>query len=150
MEWSIMKPSHRQALARALSRRTVLRSAGAAGVAAAGVGVTACSGPDEHNPRLPDPNAQATIAKSAVPEGSGVIVGEFVVTQPEKGEFAAYSAACPHQGCNVTDVVGDTIQCACHGSQFAVADGSMTQGPATTGLTPATVTEDGDELQLTA
>ena len=140
-----MKPESRRALNSALSRRTVLRGAGLATV---GIAVGACTGPNESNPRLPDEHAQATVAKSAVPVGSGVIVDQFVITQPTEGSFAAYSSICPHQGCPVNGIAGDTITCGCHGSTFSTLDGSATQGPATKGLAEATVTEDGDQLHI--
>jgi nitrite reductase/ring-hydroxylating ferredoxin subunit/uncharacterized membrane protein len=40
---------------------------------------------------------------------------------------------CAHAGCSLSDgtVVGDTIQCGCHGSRFKLADGSVVVGPAT-------------------
>ena len=52
-----------------------------------------------------------------------------MLTQPEAGTFTAFSATCTHQGCAVTEVVGGTINCPCHGSKFAIADGSVTAGP---------------------
>jgi len=57
-----------------------------------------------------------------------------VVTQPVSGTFKAFSATCTHQGCAVSEVANGTINCPCHGSRFAVADGSVTAGPATTPL----------------
>jgi nitrite reductase/ring-hydroxylating ferredoxin subunit/uncharacterized membrane protein len=40
---------------------------------------------------------------------------------------------CAHAGCSLSDgkIVGDTIQCGCHGSRFKLADGSVVVGPAT-------------------
>lgn len=142
-----MEPLHRKALARALSRRSVLRGTG---LAVAGVGLAACTGPDEENPRLPDPHAHTVVDKSAVPEGSGVIVEPFVVTQPEPGVFKAYSSVCPHQGCHVTSISEQTVICGCHGSQFSTTDGSVSQGPATQPLAEAKVIDSGDQLQITA
>lgn len=41
---------------------------------------------------------------------------------------------CAHAGCSLSEgkVVGDTIQCKCHGSRFKLADGAVVVGPATT------------------
>ena len=69
-----------------------------------------------------------------VPVGGGVVLADrdVVVTQPVPGTFQAFSATCTHQGCTVSEVANGTINCPCHGSRFAVADGSVTAGPATT------------------
>jgi len=39
---------------------------------------------------------------------------------------------CAHQGCNLSDgkVVGDTIECPCHGSRYRLRDGLVVRGPA--------------------
>jgi nitrite reductase/ring-hydroxylating ferredoxin subunit len=44
--------------------------------------------------------------KSDVPEGGGVVFRDqkVVVTQPEPGEFKAFTAVCTHQGCLVDSV----------------------------------------------
>jgi Rieske Fe-S protein len=67
-----------------------------------------------------------------VPTGGGVILSSanMVVTQPAKGTFKVFSATCTHQGCPVSQITGQTIDCPCHGSQFSITDGSVVQGPA--------------------
>lgn len=80
--------------------------------------------------------------------GSGAIFAEqqVVVTQPTEGEFRAFDTTCTHQGCPVSEVT-DTINCDCHGSAFALEDGSVVQGPATAPLAAKQVTvEDGTIL----
>ncbi|WP_436758167.1 Rieske (2Fe-2S) protein [Streptosporangium sp. V21-05] len=68
---------------------------------------------------------------SSIPVGGGrIIKGTWVVTQPRKGTFRAFSAKCTHQGCPVSTIRGGTIDCACHGSKFRIADGSVARGPA--------------------
>jgi len=87
-----------------------------------------------------------TIAKTSdVPVGSGVIVGEIVITQPSAGEFKGFSAICTHAGCTVAEVAGGTINCPCHGSKFNL-DGSVANGPATRPLAPETVTVQGGSI----
>ncbi|MER6824906.1 Rieske (2Fe-2S) protein [Streptosporangium sp. NPDC000563] len=68
---------------------------------------------------------------SGIPVGGGrIIKGTWVVTQPVKGTFRAFSAKCTHQGCTVATIRGGTINCPCHGSKFRIADGSVARGPA--------------------
>ncbi|MEK6208201.1 MAG: Rieske 2Fe-2S domain-containing protein [Chloroflexota bacterium] len=39
---------------------------------------------------------------------------------------------CAHQGCSLSEgkIVGDTIECGCHGSRFRLGDGLVVRGPA--------------------
>lgn len=92
--------------------------------------------------------AANAIAKTAdVPVGSGVIVGEVVVTQPSAGVFKGFSAKCTHAGCTVNKVAEGTIDCPCHGSKFNL-DGSVANGPATKPLEAQAVTVQGDSIVL--
>lgn len=117
-----------------------LTACGSADGTAAGTSTTAASGGS---------GGSTTLAKSDVPEGGGVVVkdAKVVVTQPSAGEFKAFSAVCTHQGCIVSGVTS-TIDCACHNSKFALADGSVVSGPATSALAAKTVTADGDNLAI--
>lgn len=135
-----------------VSRRAAL------GVAAGAVtgAVAACAGPaqDSDAPPSPAPGTEevpspeesvATVEE--VPVGGGVVLAgaAVVLTQPEAGEFRAFSTTCTHEGCPVDEVVGDEIVCPCHGSRFSIADGSRTEGPASEPLEeyPVTVTGEG-------
>jgi len=73
-----------------------------------------------------------SVATSKVPVGSGVILddADYVVTQPSKGNFKAFSKICTHMKCPVTEVDGRNIVCRCHGSQYSIKDGSVTNPPA--------------------
>ncbi|MEU0488963.1 Rieske (2Fe-2S) protein [Nocardiopsis sp. NPDC006139] len=135
-----------------LSRRAVL---GAAAGAATGA-VAACSGPGQGTgaPASPSPESapapspeESVATVEEVPVGGGVVLpgAAVVLTQPEEGEFRAFSTTCTHEGCPVDEVVGDEIVCPCHGSRFSIADGSRTDGPASEPLEeyPVTVTGEG-------
>ncbi len=63
--------------------------------------------------------------------------------------FLAVSSVCPHAGATVEfKSAQSTFSCAAHGSTFA-ADGALTQGPATKGLTKLTVEVTGATLSVT-
>ncbi|WP_345427249.1 Rieske (2Fe-2S) protein, partial [Pseudonocardia xishanensis] len=94
------------------------------------------------------PAAAATTADGAV--GGGVILAaqQIVITQPTAGRFEAFSTTCTHQGCEVTEVTDGQIVCPCHGSRFAVADGSVTDGPAGSPLPARAIAVSGDFITL--
>jgi Rieske Fe-S protein len=73
---------------------------------------------------------------------------QVVVTQPVQGEFKAFSAVCPHQGCLVSSVSDNAILCACHGSLFNASTGDVEQGPAVQGLAPVAVKDSNGTLVL--
>ncbi|MFJ8078697.1 Rieske (2Fe-2S) protein [Streptomyces sp. NPDC096176] len=141
-------------------RRTVL-AAGAAGAAAL---MTGCGGgdgggddPATQPPGTPEQDvspaaAGEELASTAdIPVGGGKIFADrkVVVTQPKAGEFKAFSAVCPHQGCTVVNVTGGMINCTCHDSKFKIADGTVADGPATKPLPPEQITVSGDSIRLT-
>ncbi|WP_249358109.1 Rieske (2Fe-2S) protein [Nocardia cyriacigeorgica] len=85
-----------------------------------------------------------------IPVGGGTVFPEraTVVTQPQPGQFRAFSAICPHRGCAVTTVDDDAIICPCHGSRFRTSDGAVTNGPAEQPLEPRTITATATELRI--
>jgi Rieske Fe-S protein len=93
------------------------------------------------------PGADAIAKTSEVPVGSGIIVGQVVLTQPTAGDIKGFSAICTHAGCEVNKVAEGTIDCPCHGSKFNL-DGSVAKGPATKPLEPAAVSVSGDSIIL--
>jgi len=73
-----------------------------------------------------------SVATSKVPVGGGVILedADYVITQPSKGQYKAFSKICTHQGCPVASVSDGVIHCNCHGSEYSIKDGSVTNPPA--------------------
>ena len=133
-----------------ISRRRTLT-----GAAVAGVGIpllAACGGDDEGSgsaDSAPEVTSGESLGPSAdVPVGGGKIYPDqkVVVTQPSEGDFKGFSAVCTHQSCLVSQVKDGTIVCTCHGSKFSIEDGSVTIGPATSGLPAVNVTVDGDKI----
>ncbi|MFK4069105.1 Rieske (2Fe-2S) protein [Streptomyces sp. NPDC029674] len=148
-------------------RRTVL----AAGAVTLAAGVAGCSKyGDEGAQEAPPPESTAPggdtpatkspggkpapgpeLARtSEVPVGGGKIVKDrkVVVTQPESGTFKAFSAVCTHSGCLVSEVADGTINCACHGSKYRVADASVADGPAPRPLPEEKITVTGNSITL--
>ncbi|MEW1723441.1 Rieske (2Fe-2S) protein [Streptomyces sp. NPDC093109] len=141
--------------ARIVTRRTVVAAAGAAGLGAA---LVAC-GSDDSSGSSSDNSAGSSsggssgtvLAKTTdIPEGGGVVFGDqgVVVTQPQAGEFKAFSSVCTHSGCAVKGIADGVINCPCHGSKFSATDGSVQAGPATTPLPAKTIKVSGTEISL--
>lgn len=132
------------------NRRTVMKSVGVVGAVTAigtSVGLTSACGSDESTHETP---AEASVASSDVPVGSGAVIDEtYVVTQPKKGEFHAFSSVCTHQGCQVRTVTEDTITCPCHSSQFSTTTGEVLSGPATDPLPEYAVSDSDGTLTIT-
>jgi nitrite reductase/ring-hydroxylating ferredoxin subunit len=92
----------------------------------------------------------AAIKTSDIPVGAGKVYKDqhVVVTQPEAGQYKAFTSICPHQRCDVGSVANNVITCPCHMSRFSAADGSVKNGPAPTGLTAKTATVSGDTITV--
>lgn len=136
------------------SRRSVL-SAGAAGAGAlalAGCGAAedVVGAASSAASAAASSAARDAISKATVPVGGGKIFpdAKVVVTQPEEGQFKAFSAVCTHQGCVVSDVSGGAIVCGCHGSAFDIATGEVLKGPATRPLPGRSVSVGADGITV--
>lgn len=140
-------------------RRAVVLGAAAMGAGA----VLAACGAEENSSSAttssaanPDSSTAASppshdgVEVGQVPVGGGLVSkeGDFVVTQPQAGEFKAFSATCTHKGCTVAGVSDGTISCPCHGSKFSINDGAPVAGPATKPLPQKAVQVDGDVLMV--
>ena len=138
------------------TRRTVLTT-GTAGTAALLVGCGGGDGGDGDSQEQTSPGDAGTgdageeLASTAdIPVGGGRIFEErkVVVTQPQEGDFKAFSAVCTHQGCIVSSVWDETIDCACHGSRFTITDGAVVRGPATRPLPAEKIEVSGNSIRL--
>lgn len=138
-----------------IERRQVVRGAAVVGVVGLGyTGLAACGGggPAGGQGGSQGGNQQsggsggsgdgAIANTSEIPVGGGRIFSEqeIVVTQPEQGEFKAFSAVCTHRGCTVDTVEDNLIKCPCHGSQYSIEDASVQGGPAPEPLPSVEVT----------
>lgn len=145
-------------------RRSVL----AAGLGAPAVlaGLAACGGTQDSAPKQADTSGDAgssdaedtsgggpaaaaeTVEAKLVPVGMAVYLeaSNTVVTQASEGDYHAFDATCPHQGCAVNQAVDGELKCPCHGSRFDLTSGEVLGGPAQTGLTERAVSLKGQEL----
>lgn len=115
-----------------ISRGRFIGLGGALGVSVAGASLLAsCGGSGEGGS-----GGEAIASESEVEPGSAVEFqneGEAaVLVRLESGDFAAYSAVCTHQGCEVAyNAEEGTLDCPCHGSVFDPAqEGEPRGGPA--------------------
>jgi Rieske Fe-S protein len=137
-----------------LPRRAVIAAAAGLGAAAAcgpaatpSTDATASVAPPPPTPtREPRPVAPA----DDIPVGGGRVYPDLrvVVTQPIPGEFRGFGIVCTHDSCELNAVKNGTINCPCHGSRYAITDGSVVRGPARTGLRTEKVAVQGDQVVL--
>jgi len=129
-----------------LTRRGVLIGGGLCTLAVCGVAGCSSYGPED---KPAAPVLPMTVSTSDIPVGGGKIYADhkIVITQPAAGDFKAFSAICTHQGCVVGEVT-TSIGCPCHGSRFAIADGSVVNGPATAPLPALTASASGSEVTV--
>lgn len=137
-------------------RRAVVVGAGlgviATAVAACGSSTTTPQASSETSSQPPAPTGSASPSVSGalaavadVPVGSGVIVGDVVITQATAGDFKGFSSVCTHAGCNVAKITDGKIVCPCHNSEFNL-DGTVAQGPAKKPLEAKAVSVQGNSI----
>ena len=125
-----------------ISRRMVLIGAAVVPVA---VPVAACRTEQKTRAAKLPATGQVLAATADIPVGSGKVVGDVVLTQPQAGVFDGFIARCTHAGCVLTSVDGNTIVCPCHGSKFDL-DGAVARGPATQPLVKAPISVNGGSI----
>jgi Rieske Fe-S protein len=123
-----------------LPRRTFLGCAAAATAAAAGCTTGRAA-----------ESSSFTVSAEEIPVGGAKFFPSqgTVVTQPNLGEFHAFSTTCPHKGCAVNELRNGLIRCPCHGSRFDLTDGSAERGPARKPLARRETTIDGTNIRIT-
>ena len=112
-----------------------------------GVGVdqtTFDPGPEDWTPALP---------ADELPEGEpmAVTVGDTpVMLVRAGGRVRALHDRCSHRGCSLASgtLHRETIECACHGSVFALEDGAIERGPATAPQPAFDVREQDGRLEV--
>ena len=88
---------------------------------------------------------------SDIPKNKGKVVkigDKNLAVVNDAGVVRAFSASCPHLGCDVEwNDAESTWDCPCHGSRFN-ADGSLKHGPAKRGLDPVKIKIENDQIEL--
>jgi nitrite reductase/ring-hydroxylating ferredoxin subunit len=132
------------------TRRQVLRAAGFTALAPASGGVLAGCGPEPTREATVADDGTLSVAAADTPVGGATYYGgaEVVVTQPTEGDYRAFDATCPHQGCATSSFDDGVLVCPCHGSQFDPSSGEVVRGPAETGLTARTAILDGTDVVI--
>jgi nitrite reductase/ring-hydroxylating ferredoxin subunit/uncharacterized membrane protein len=102
----------------------------------------------------PGPQEWTAIGEaSGFPEGEprAAVAQDTPVLVIRRGAtFHALHDRCSHRGCLLSDgeVEGQVVTCACHGSQFDLADGSVIRGPASAGQPVFEVRESDGRLEV--
>ncbi len=78
--------------------------------------------------------------------------GTKVTVASADGHLYAFDDRCTHTGCSLGEgsLVGTTVTCACHGSQFDVTSGAVLRGPARQPVRSRAVQVDGEALMVEA
>ncbi|MGH9079004.1 MAG: Rieske (2Fe-2S) protein, partial [Acidimicrobiales bacterium] len=97
-------------------------------------------------PTPPVPSGDAIGPAASVPVGGSASFTDpksgdpSLVIQQTAGNFVAFDAVCPHEGCTVAyQMSARIIACPCHGSRFNAKTGAVVNGPAPNGLTKINV-----------
>jgi nitrite reductase/ring-hydroxylating ferredoxin subunit len=76
--------------------------------------------------------------------------GEQVAVANVGGTFHAFGDTCTHAQCSLAqgDLEGNTVTCACHGSQFDVTTGEVLNPPATEPVPVFGIRVEDDDIQI--
>jgi nitrite reductase/ring-hydroxylating ferredoxin subunit len=136
-----------------VSRRAIIASA--VGVSAAAT-LAACTA--QPNPGSSESDATEQISSAPVevckttdiPVGSSkkfdVSGNRILITHPTQDVFRGFSAACTHDGAEVSNMANSEIECPVHFSVFNADDGSVLKGPAQRALGKVKVEVQGDAV----
>ena len=80
--------------------------------------------------------------------GGSIYSNNIIIARNNSGNFIALSQVCTHQGCTVKfSGTNNNFPCPCHGSIFD-ANGSVSNGPATTTLKKYNTSLSGNTLRV--
>ena len=76
------------------------------------------------------------------------VAGTKVTVVSTDGHLYAFDDTCTHAGCSLAmgNLVGTTVTCPCHGSQFDVSSGAVLRGPAHRSVRSRLVQVEGADL----
>jgi nitrite reductase/ring-hydroxylating ferredoxin subunit len=80
------------------------------------------------------------------------VAGQLVAVTRIEGALYAFGDTCTHRGCSLAtgEVIGNEIECECHGSVFDMTTGAVVEGPAEEPEPTFPVRDEGGELQIEA
>jgi nitrite reductase/ring-hydroxylating ferredoxin subunit len=94
-----------------------------------------------------------TIKTSEIPVGGVTAIdvrGARIAVANVGGTYYAFDDTCTHEQCSLAegDLVGTTVTCMCHGSEFDVQTGQVLAPPATLPVRVYRTRVEGDALQI--
>ena len=80
------------------------------------------------------------------------VAGTKVCVASANGHLYAFDDTCTHTGCSLAKgkLVGTTVTCPCHGSQFDVTSGAVLHGPAQRPVRSRLVQVEGEDMLVEA